>query len=405
MQSQASENNGVDVLELCAAAVLNRSPPHCGHVLLLHKPGTSDPDHALRAYVERGLRSSRKLPHITLSPAVGVEALAEWLYAADLGQAEGRKERPGRDGGEDTASDSEVSSLYDGATPTTTPQNAALHHLLDARRRVAFVHRLHLASEEVQACLVGALQHNTVYGAPVRKLELLTIIATCDAVSLAQVSHVLRERFFAAACLSPDVTASRQPLPSNGESSYKLSKSVHQLLAEDPVVSSEKIFGARGKIHPETGVYVDSAVLRYLLQCVARCRSSQDCSVLTPSHDLIGASCRGLRAFSVVSGKRDFVTPEDVRRLLPHMLFHRTVVNPTVALDEADDSSLIVLHPKQHRAPETYWNSCMNEDLLHCVVASVYDTTGASSEPFTASLAASAWTHVNSVLSKIPVPL
>eukprot|EP01061_Rhynchopus_euleeides_P020503 TRINITY_DN33350_c0_g1_i1.p1 TRINITY_DN33350_c0_g1~~TRINITY_DN33350_c0_g1_i1.p1 ORF type:complete len:388 (+),score=113.74 TRINITY_DN33350_c0_g1_i1:288-1451(+) len=384
----------VTVLELCAATVLNREPGRHGHMLLL---GKEDTNHALRGTIERGLRA-RWLPHLNITPAMEVQQLAAWLYSTDLGQTE-RKEDDSCDSDEDMDTHTPVSYQ-------SSPARDMISHgsRLHPRRRVGFLHGLHRATPDVQACLVGALQHSTVYGAGERKLKLLTVVATCDTECLSQLSHRLRERFAIAARVTDPHLPDRLP------------PSVHELLAQDPGVTPRKIFGDH-ELVPPSGVYLSTQVARYLNQCVRRCRVHPDTTLQHPTHGVHTELAQTAKVFAVVSRGRQFVTPEDVRTLLPYMLFHRVMVAPSVSLaaavdeggggrqgvDEAGDEVLMLLPKVAQRWADSCWAVPANEDLLHSVVASVCDAAPAAQ--YNAVLADSTWAHITAVVGRVPVPL
>ena len=86
-------------------------------------------------------------------------------------------------------------------------------------------------------------------------------------------------------------------------------------------------------------VYVAESVGRYAIQIVQATRSHQD--------TLVGASPRGSlallvcsRAVALIEG-RDFVVPEDIKRLAVPALAHRIVVRPELWLNDVSPSSII----------------------------------------------------------------
>ena len=383
----------VTALELCAATVLNREPGRYGHILLL-MGGDEDghANHTLRATLERGLRT-RWLPHLNLHTHSEVQQVAAWLYSTDLGQSE-RKEDSGSEDIDidiDIGTPQSYQSYQSSPARDRLPQSARLH----PRRRIGVLHNLHLASPEVQASLIGALQHNTVYGAGERKLKLLTVVATCDARHASSLLHPLKERFAIAAHVDNPC------LPDS------LANSVHDLLATDPASTIRKLFGDH-ELHPPTGVYMCTQVQRYLSQCVRRCRVNPDSTMQLPSHGIMTELQQTLKVLSVVLRGRQFVTPEDVKMCLPYLLFHRISLAATVTLapeEEGAEEQLLLL-PKMHKWVDSYWSVSSNEDMLHSVLSSMLqngDTPALNT--YNANLTVHAWTHVVSIIGKVGVPI
>jgi len=100
-----------------------------------------------------------------------------------------------------------------------------------------------------------------------------------------------------------------------------------------PVASTAEVLSAQREVRT---VFVSEAVQRYLYEIVARSRASGEL--------LLGASPRATlalvsaaQAAAVIEG-RDFVTPDDVKAVVPHVLAHRLIVRPESAIEgiEAD---------------------------------------------------------------------
>ncbi|HET7323502.1 MAG TPA: MoxR family ATPase, partial [Halococcus sp.] len=89
---------------------------------------------------------------------------------------------------------------------------------------------------------------------------------------------------------------------------------------------------------PES-VRVEEDLLRYIVAISRTTRDQRTCAV--------GVSPRGtqrlfeaVRARAVLSG-REFVTPDDVKRIAPAVLAHRLVLTPDAAVEDVEKRSVI----------------------------------------------------------------
>ncbi len=99
-------------------------------------------------------------------------------------------------------------------------------------------------------------------------------------------------------------------------------------------------------------VVVDDSVGRYCVSLVDATRQHQ--------HSLLGASPRGAlglllcsRAYAVISG-RDYVTPEDVKKVAPSVLAHRVTARPELWMSNVTGSSIVEQVLRSVAVPAAY---------------------------------------------------
>eukprot|EP00755_Sulcionema_specki_P022862 Sspe_Gene.77518::Locus_48449_Transcript_1_1_Confidence_1.000_Length_1352::g.77518::m.77518/K03924/moxR; MoxR-like ATPase len=411
------------VYDLVASALLLRPPAtQCGHVLLLlHADpdmgtdvlgGEKKPDRSgmtdtalVRQCLGKGLCLPNLPPTFTVTDNTKVKDLASWLYNADLGDSQQWKvcdqseadmspssqelERKGMLS--DFSSDDGDGSVW-GQGP-------------HRRRLLVMVHDVHHAKPEVQQCLLEAMQHQTLYGSGESTLRNITVVATCPESKLLCLSHALRERFTLSARiprLHPHHTVS---LPQYSV----LPHSLRERLAEDPTTVGVRVFGclAKGSVHPPRGQYLSSSLQRYLHSAIIACRQHPAVGSVIPSHKLFTHCTDAVKAYSL-SGGRGFVSPEDIRALLPHLLAHRLHLAPSI-----EDNSLVYPAPP-HR--DDFWGCRGNEDIVlatSLVLANdssggplpVDSDEGVRTATCTASAAKHAFEFVAGIAASISVPL
>eukprot|EP01062_Namystynia_karyoxenos_P046306 TRINITY_DN3464_c0_g2_i1.p1 TRINITY_DN3464_c0_g2~~TRINITY_DN3464_c0_g2_i1.p1 ORF type:complete len:628 (+),score=136.35 TRINITY_DN3464_c0_g2_i1:114-1997(+) len=242
-------------------------------------------------------------------------------------------------------------------------------------RAVLLLVDLHRGRPGAHDCLVDALEHRRLQGRGLqRDIEHLTVVATCPARRLAQLPRRLRERFLVCA-FAPRRAARLPPSP-------PLDPAARSALSRDPQQAVRELLGHAGRgrsIYPPTGVVLSSAVLSYMHQCVQRCRQHPDVREVPCQLYMRHADC-SVRAIAKARG-RDFVTPEDVRALIPHLLAHRLRVAPQLDITDPEGvTAMAALVPHgakpQDRSPNAlaatrYWSSRSNEDMLWCVTAAI----------------------------------
>ncbi len=116
--------------------------------------------------------------------------------------------------------------------------------------------------------------------------------------------------------------------------------------AVQPVLGVEELERARAMVHQ---VICDTKLVRYIATIVDRTR-----------HDgalMLGASPRASLAILVASKSlaaiegRDFVTPEDIQTIAPHVLRHRVQLTPEREMEGMDPDQVIALLVKQIEVP------------------------------------------------------
>jgi MoxR-like ATPase len=86
-------------------------------------------------------------------------------------------------------------------------------------------------------------------------------------------------------------------------------------------------------------VHVDEKVRRYLMEIITRTRSHEDVALGASPRASI-AFFRASQAMAAILG-RDFVQPDDVKRVAPHVLTHRLIVRPESRLRKVTSESIV----------------------------------------------------------------
>ena len=95
-----------------------------------------------------------------------------------------------------------------------------------------------------------------------------------------------------------------------------------------PVVAKDELVALRCML---TSVFVDPALIRYIVAVVQQTRQSK-AVFLGASPRASVALLQSAKAFALLQG-RDFVTPDDVRRLAPSVLQHRLVLTAEAEME------------------------------------------------------------------------
>ena len=107
---------------------------------------------------------------------------------------------------------------------------------------------------------------------------------------------------------------------------------------------------------------MDEKVRRYLLEIVQRTRSHEDLALGgSPRASL--ALFRTSQAMAAVLG-RDFVQPDDVKRLAPAVLLHRLILRPESRLRKVTAASVINEVLKEVSVPVPATQAAEAEDLF-----------------------------------------
>ena len=86
-------------------------------------------------------------------------------------------------------------------------------------------------------------------------------------------------------------------------------------------------------------VHVDDKIRRYLMEIITRTRSHEDVALGASPRASI-ALFRASQAMAAVLG-RDFVQPDDVKRIAPHVLTHRLIIRPESRLRKVTSESIV----------------------------------------------------------------
>ena len=114
----------------------------------------------------------------------------------------------------------------------------------------------------------------------------------------------------------------------------------------EPVIDSEKISRYRNKIKD---VHVEPKLIEYIASLITQTRTAKSI--------FLGASPRASvavlntsKAMAAMLG-RDFITPEDIREVLPHVLRHRLILTPEKEMEGAGTDDVIKLLMQKVEVP------------------------------------------------------
>ncbi len=110
----------------------------------------------------------------------------------------------------------------------------------------------------------------------------------------------------------------------------------HPIEDVQPVVSAEELLAAQRAVRE---VHVDEKVRRYLAQIVHQTRRSEDLSLGGSPRATI-ALFRCAQALAAVSG-RNYVLPDDVKKIAPPVLTHRVIVRPESRLRKMTAAAIV----------------------------------------------------------------
>jgi MoxR-like ATPase len=191
------------------------------------------------------------------------------------------------------------------------------------------------APPKTQAALLEAMEERqvTVDGETHDLPEPFFVLATQNPVEMAgtfELPEAQVDRFLVKTAVGyPDETGETELLRRRAARDER-SPHTEQVLSAEQVRALQTV--------PES-VRVEEDLLSYLVAIARVTRSQSTCSV--------GVSPRGTqrlfeasRARAVLSG-REFVTPDDVKRIAPSVLAHRLVLTPDAAVEEVEKRSVI----------------------------------------------------------------
>ena len=104
----------------------------------------------------------------------------------------------------------------------------------------------------------------------------------------------------------------------------------------EPVLSQEDILALRQTLQQ---VYVEPTLLRYIAQVTEQTRQSKTI-FLGASPRASVATMQASRAYALLQG-RDFVTPDDIKRVAPSVLAHRIILTAEAEMEELTPQRVI----------------------------------------------------------------
>lgn len=217
-------------------------------------------------------------------------------------------------------------------TPDLLPQDILGFHLYDQKKQEFYFrpgpihHQILLADElnratpRTQSSLLEAMEERqvTIEGETMRLEEPFFVIATENPVE-SQGTFPLPEaqldRFLMRLSLGyPAFDEERRML-----SIYRAKRPLDELA---PILSGERILLARQRVEK---VHVSEAVEDYLLRIIFATRANPYVEVgVSPRGSL--ALMKAAQAYAFIQG-RTYVTPDDARHLVPHVLSHRIILS------------------------------------------------------------------------------
>jgi MoxR-like ATPase len=134
----------------------------------------------------------------------------------------------------------------------------------------------------------------------------------------------------------------------------------HPIDEINPVVSAQELIACQDAIR---AVHVDDKIRQYILDIVQGTRTHDDIQLGGSPRASIALFRTG-QAFAAISG-RDFVLPDDVKRMVQPVLAHRIIIRPesrlrkvTAAnlLHEIVDEVRVPIHPRQEEEMEDHFS-------------------------------------------------
>ena len=110
----------------------------------------------------------------------------------------------------------------------------------------------------------------------------------------------------------------------------------HPIESIRPVVSPEDLAACQNAVRK---IHVDEKIRRYITEIVHGTRASDELSLGGSPRATI-AIFRSAQALSAIRG-RDFVTPDDVKRVAPNVLTHRVILKPETRLRKINARQII----------------------------------------------------------------
>lgn len=182
-------------------------------------------------------------------------------------------------------------------------------------------------------------------------------------------TYKLSEPFFVIATQNPVETQGTFPLPeaqldrflvklNMGYPSLQEGKEIFQrFIANNPledlvsVCTADELNDARKSF---SKVYVSDTVQEYMLKIIEKTLNNENIVLgVSPRGSL--ALLRSCQVYAAISG-RDFVTPDDVKIMCPHVLSHRIIIRNTVKIKGVTNASFIDQILKEVPVPTEKWS-------------------------------------------------
>lgn len=117
---------------------------------------------------------------------------------------------------------------------------------------------------------------------------------------------------------------------------HQANASLVKLEGVRPVITRERLLELRRLL---TKVYVDDSLLNYIVQIMQQTRNSKAVFLGASSRATVGL-LRCAKAYALLQG-RDFVTPEDIKFLVPFILQHRIILTAEAEIEGGSVMKLI----------------------------------------------------------------
>ncbi len=198
---------------------------------------------------------------------------------------------------------------------------------------ILLVDEVNRAPPKTQAALLQAMQERevTVWGSTYKLPPLFTVIATMNPVEFEGVyplSEAQVDRFMSKVVLD---------YPTIDEMVEIIDK--QEVIEEwpvEPVIKREELLGAKKRLWR---IHVDDNIKRYAAYIVERTRRDPRV-LLGGSPRAVIAMIQLARAFALLEG-RDYVVPDDVKRMAHYALDHRIILKPEAKLSGATPEAVV----------------------------------------------------------------
>ena len=119
-------------------------------------------------------------------------------------------------------------------------------------------------------------------------------------------------------------------------SEFHARKNFNDLTAIEPTISGADIAEFQAAVR---GLHIDDNLMKYIAQIVGNTRSHKGLFLGASPRASIGIMTAA-KAFAAMSG-RDFVTPEDIKDVAPHILRHRILLTPEKEMEGVTTADIV----------------------------------------------------------------